>query len=63
MNMNENNNDEPLECGICHSTDIQYYDGMLGYEAMRCQDCYAYLPIGFKDAKWIAYEPYKPPSP
>ena len=53
--MNDDKNDKPLECGTCHGTNIRYYHGMLGYEAMRCQDCKAELPIGIEDAEWIAY--------
>jgi hypothetical protein len=31
---------DPLRCGHCKSKNVKYYDGSLGYEAIRCHNCH-----------------------
>jgi hypothetical protein len=50
MYYDQNNN--PIKCGICHSINVQFEDGML-YDALFCEDCKADLPLGLdEDGVW-----------
>jgi hypothetical protein len=31
---------DPLRCGHCGSTNVKYYDGSVGYEAIKCHNCH-----------------------
>jgi hypothetical protein len=52
-------NGNPILCPFCGG-ETYLYDGMLGYQSVRCRQCWADCQTGIPGAKWTPFQPHQP---